>query len=425
MNSAGLSSWKVVEDDRPLRCSPNHSLEENLLQDGARFTVGYDRGFELGQHSRRILRVEEAGPTSPAAMDPRIWGNLPVHILESILAWLPVSTLLKLRCVCKRFNNILHSPTLRATLRRINRPRSVQAWYLFRGEGRECAAFNPEADSWCKLPLQALNLPSSATGIRVVAAAGGLLCLRQGERMIVCNPLSKAWRELPPRQNTWKFPIVGMVMDTEIEEYVVVMAGSANPNTNGKKHDRLVTEVYSSRSKTWKSIEEDYPAQHLYQTNAVHCNGFLFSAGFESILAYNLEQERWRELKGPAMQDAQLMLPQICECNGCLLMVEVASEHWLMTRVSIWALQQQNNRWINLASMPQQILEEVISIAGTRLFTYYGYGDLVCFTIARRRVLVFSMSRRRWRWLPRCPFVRGFARRCTALAYEPRVEAVV
>jgi hypothetical protein len=32
---------------------------------------------------------------------------------------------------------------------------------------------------------------------------------RQGDKMIVCNPLSKAWLELPPRKNTWKFPIVG------------------------------------------------------------------------------------------------------------------------------------------------------------------------------------------------------------------------
>lgn len=212
-------------------------------------------------------------------MDPQIWGNLPVHILESILAWLPVSTLLKLRCVCKRFNNILHSPTLKATLRRIN-PRSVPAWYLFRGEGRQCAAFNPEADSWCNLPLQSF-LPSSATGNQVVAAAGGLLCVRQGERMIVCNPLSKSWRELPPRQNTWKFPIVGMVMDADIEEYTVIMAGSANSTTINKNN--LSTEVYSSRCKTWKSVVEGHISmQHLYQTTAVYCNGFLFSAGINS-----------------------------------------------------------------------------------------------------------------------------------------------
>ena len=87
-------------------------------------------------------------------------------------------------------------------------------------------------------------------------------------------------------------------------------------------------------------------------------------AGFDGVLAFNLEQEQWREMKGPSMQDTQLMLPQICECNGCLLMVEVVSEHFMMTRVSIWALRQLDSKWFKLTSMPQKVLEEVIDISG-------------------------------------------------------------
>jgi cystathionine beta-lyase family protein involved in aluminum resistance len=87
-------------------------------------------------------------------------------------------------------------------------------------------------------------------------------------------------------------------------------------------------------------------------------------AGFDGVLAFDLEQEQWREMKGPSMQDAQLMLPQICECNGCLLMVEVVSKHFMMTHVSIGALRQLDNKWFKLASMPQKVLEEVIGISG-------------------------------------------------------------
>lgn len=71
------------------------------------------------------------------------------------------------------------------------------------------------------------------------------------------------------------------------------------------------------------------------------------------------------EVKGPAMEDTQLMLPQICECNGLLLMVEVVSEQFLMTRVTIWALQSIGSQWFKMASMPNHLLEEVISISGT------------------------------------------------------------
>lgn len=65
-----------------------------------------------------------------------------------------------------------------------------------------------------------------------------------------------------------------MVMDTEDKEYKVVMAGS---HSSSGKH-QLATEVYCSRTKTWK-VMDTYPVRHLYQTSAVHCNGFLYSAG--------------------------------------------------------------------------------------------------------------------------------------------------
>lgn len=207
MNKPGPSnSWKAAVD-RALGCSSHDDgggrLEEANAQDEEEVslesnTVG--RIFMEGISGRVLLT-----PSGASAMDPQIWGNLPFHLLESVLAWLPISSLLRLRCVCKRFNNILYSPGLWATHRRARW--CVAAWYLFRGEGRECAAFNPEADCWFKLPLE--FLPS--TKGRVVAAAGGLLCVRQGDKMIVCNPLTKAWLELPPRKNTWKFPIVGML----------------------------------------------------------------------------------------------------------------------------------------------------------------------------------------------------------------------
>ena len=207
MSSVGPSnSWKAAVD-RILGCS-NRNLDDAVEESNER-QGEKEFPYKRSVGGSRSISMEGAlslmpSPTAGAAMDPKIWSNLPSHLLESVLAWLPIASLLKLRCVCKKFNNILYSPGLWATRRRVLR--GVAAWYLFRGEGRECAAFNPEADSWVKLPLGFLP---SCKG-RVVAAAGGLLCVRQGDKMIVCNPLSKAWLELPPRKNTWKFPIIGI-----------------------------------------------------------------------------------------------------------------------------------------------------------------------------------------------------------------------
>jgi len=201
ISASGSHSWKVAVD-RALGCSYGALEGSNQEEESAdlvptQSTVPVER-IVVRNSEREGMVLQPIG-----SMDPAIWSNLPFHLLETVLAWLPISSLLKLRCVCKRFNNILYSASLRDVCR--HRSHREAAWYLFRGEGRECAAFNPEADSWCKLPLG--FLPSSKG--RVVATAGGLLCVRQGDKMTVCNPLSKAWLELPPIKNSWKFPIVG------------------------------------------------------------------------------------------------------------------------------------------------------------------------------------------------------------------------
>ena len=167
------------------------------------------------------------------------------------------------------------------------------------------------------------------------------------------------------------------------------------------------------------------------------------------------------------MEHTQLMLPQICICHGCLLMVEVVTERFLMTRISIWFLREACGPWIKITSMSHELLEEVIGLsgmcrdsqlvilqnahfmrhtkkciprshscdvsiiltvvpgefAGSRLFTYFGHDDLVLFTFARRRVLAYSIGENSWKWLPCCPFVRRFARRFATFAYKPRWSA--
>ena len=55
--------------------------------------------------------------------------------------------------------------------------------------------------------------------------------------------------------------------------YKVVVAGS-----NSARGKSLTTEVYESSTESWKLIGTR-PIQHHFQTNAVHCNGSLYSAG--------------------------------------------------------------------------------------------------------------------------------------------------
>ena len=80
----------------------------------------------------------------------------------------------------------------------------------------------------------------------------------------------------------------GMVMDMEMQEYKVVVAG--RNSTCGKN---LVTEVYCSLTRRWKDVDNDYPVEHHYQTSAVYSNGCLYSAGYKFVpRSFNLVQVR-------------------------------------------------------------------------------------------------------------------------------------
>jgi hypothetical protein len=87
-------------------------------------------------------------------------------------------------------------------------------------------------------------------------------------------------------------------------------------------------------------------------------------SGQNAILVYNMEQNQWMEISRPIMENTKLMLPQICVCHSCLLMVEVMSSRFLMTRISIWKLPKFGGLWSKIASMPDKLLKEVMNISG-------------------------------------------------------------
>ena len=225
-------SWKAAVD-RALGCCniddhhqrPPDPAPHEFESDKSNLKHSLRRLHHHLTHNHHNHRCTASSSNSPT-MDPKLWSNLPIHLLERILALLPVPSLLRLRSVSKQFNELLQSPTLFATVVSTRRhSSSQQPWYLFRGEGRECVAFNPELDSWCKLPLG--FLPSSKA--RVVAAAAGLLCLRhRDDKMFVCNPLSKAWVELPPKRHLWRYPIVGGHIKTHRHFFLLPRLPHAN-----------------------------------------------------------------------------------------------------------------------------------------------------------------------------------------------------
>jgi hypothetical protein len=93
---------------------------------------------------------------------------------------------------------------------------------------RDGSTFDPILNKWHHIPFP--SLPQNETFFPA-AAAGGLVCFgcyADGwKTFVVCNPLTKAWRELPPMLNPpFRLYTVGMVVDRDTKSYKVLVAGN-------------------------------------------------------------------------------------------------------------------------------------------------------------------------------------------------------
>lgn len=179
----------------------------------------------------KVVDCEKEDPvqnlTSHVELKPSLWSNLPDHLIERVLTRLPVATFFKFRCVCKSWHNLLYSPVF---LQAYAEAPTQGPWFLMFTDDdyRDGSTFDPILNKWHHIPFP--SLPQNETFFPA-AAAGGLVCFgcyADGwKTFVVCNPLTKAWRELPPMLNPpFRLYTVGMVVDRDTKSYKVLVAGN-------------------------------------------------------------------------------------------------------------------------------------------------------------------------------------------------------
>ena len=73
--------------------------------------------------------------------------------------------------------------------------------------------------------------------------------------------------------------------------------------------------------------------------------------------------------------------------------------------------------------MPSSMWEDVRKIMRRPRFWITGVGDYVCFKV-KMEVIVYSLRKKTWTWLPKCPFDAYFASP-SALDLRPDMNKVI
>lgn len=255
--------------------------------------------------------IDEAGTSCecvPVKMHPKLWSKLPQHIVDCIYARLPYVDFFRLRCVCRRWNSILHSPSL---LEENPSAPFPEPWFLvITKQFVRYLIFDAKCKSWVWI-----RLPGFFKGTWTIGSHDGLLYAIRTEanvlRVGVFNPKTKIWKELPPLQKLDKHVhLHGMVKQhREAQNYKLVLV--TNPEQS-MRSEHSTTQVYNSATDSWFLSAAKIPKGRngLFSENTVCCNGALYAyneqpndpddmePSLDGLLTLDLENDAWSWVAG-------------------------------------------------------------------------------------------------------------------------------
>lgn len=291
-----------------------------------------------------LVEAVTSGEDGPAQInDDRKSGrnlcDFSYEILDSILTKLDYKTLFQLKAVSKLFKARIEDDGYNCC-RESQQPREAVLtglhFYVRNDNVWRCAGYDLDTQTWMKLPPFAM-LPELDTNLfkdHSICGAGGLLCVyvsavqsslafqEIAEKIVVFNPLTGRWRELPPLKHPRNPVLLQMVVASTGDSFKIIVAGSAR---TGDEHLSKVTEVFDSRTSMW-TVTEDVPGpgfalnEHqngAYMNGVLYCVAFLDGDRGRGLLAYSVDEGKWLpDLACPLPIPSNLNIMQVANING-------------------------------------------------------------------------------------------------------------
>lgn len=198
--------------------------------------------------------------------------------------------------------------------------------------------------------------------IEIEAANAHLLCLSMTfnsldgfvfKRFLMCNPVTAACKYLPPTLATCYPIIVGMTLDRNTSDYVLVFGGNFKI-ARGKQQASRTAEVYRSAKGKWNRVP-DMPPHITPVLTSVACNNCLYWLAWDDhehfgLLCFDNDKEQWRWLQTSC--DVECYVPWgLMERHGVLYKVGRVSS--AMTKAFVWELHEETMEWTVMSEVPE------------------------------------------------------------------------
>ncbi|KAH9554023.1 hypothetical protein CY35_08G042900 [Sphagnum magellanicum] len=318
-----------------------------------------------------INRNEDAG-----VGDDDMAAVLPDDLQDLVLARIPLTTLFKVRAVCKRWNSILfHSPflRLRAEIRSSLQQDSFFPLLFWRQEEEEeeeedqgivppdmnvsrCywswMGYDFATEKW--QTLKPFSTPSEV--YRVVTGSKSLLCLCGVNCLLMCNPVTGACKEIPFKEN-----VMHLVEDSETDTYKLIAAASTKRAW-----------IYDSATNLWTRSGRPAPNLALSSEAGAFWNGHLYCIAWEErsgrfgVVILDVEGARtWSNISFIPKETGENFLEvHVVECGGDVytIVAKVIDEISLRQNlISIWKLERESLEWALAGTMPEHLRIDYVS----------------------------------------------------------------
>lgn len=421
-------SWRAVRSHEAKATQSNHG-DVVIVKDSA--TVPAKSFIEFVQEGGSGDGVE-------VSMDVRVWSALPEDIIEKVLAWLPLTSVLRFRSVCRRWNSVLLSGRFASSH---SKSSPLRPCFLLCTIGQFACTFDPSLNKWLTL------LKPTSPGASVVASTGSLFCLgnqvTECKVLSVCNPITRCLKQLPPMIKVRLIHKVTMIEDRLSNTYRIVVAGEDGLPTPNPHTFNLMTEIFDSSVHSWEIVGDPLPEAKFGSDPGVWFDNsfFCLTEMPYGVVMFDAKVGLWSEVH--VSMPSSLSVPSLVTARNRLLMVGRSvtrdpDNQVKSTSVCIWELQSggtpgsddkgcyNNYSWVELIKMQKSISSVFLApLASYSRFVCVGVGNSIFITThLSPRVLVYDMSNDSWTWLPSDPlFPKNRDFHLLGFSFEPRFDA--
>ncbi|KAK7338000.1 hypothetical protein VNO77_18595 [Canavalia gladiata] len=400
---AGETSWISHYDDR------------------RRETGEFDSFLELGEESER-----EATAVSVDVI-------LPDDLLERILAYLPIASIFRAGCVCKRWHEIVNSERFLWSLSHVL---PQKPWYFMFTSSDEPVgyAFDPVLRKW-----YGIELPCIDTSNWFIASSCGMVCFMDNDsrsELCICNPITKTYRKIeePPGLKFSDYSALAISVNRVSHSYTVAIVKSKQVPENFFQWD-ISIHIYNSEKATWVTPSTEVLMGWRGGDESVICNGVLYFLVYSTgggppenrhaLIAYNMSN---RSSQG-SLTRSFISVPCSLTCGRLMNLKEKLvmvggigkpDRPDIIKGIGIWVLH--DRRWEEIARMPHKFFQGFGEFDD--VFASSGADDLIYIqSYGAPALLIFDMNHKQWKWSQKCPVAKRFPLQLfTGFCFEPRLE---